>query len=111
MNQSVEIVDIHCVMGGGDEYGRGKHPVAYYSSYSAASAGVTGVGYWGGDGTIINKKAIKITDLREHRTQYYLLESATPLDLDEIQKKADEKLRNDTLSNLSAEQKRVLNLG
>jgi len=87
-----------------NDAGRRSGRVGVYDSVTAAEAAAKGQGSWGGQGQISEVLAVEIDG------QWYELVSDKPLDINDAQKKADAKLKEETLAALSADQKRVLGL-
>lgn len=103
-----EIVTVYTAVGSASMGGR-NFTCGVFSDHHGASQGAKGKGEWGGDGSVKERKAMKVS-YDDDTTQYFLLESDTALDLDGLKAKADEQLKEDTLSNLTDNQKRVLGL-
>lgn len=77
---------------------------AFYSTEAMAITNTKGHGAWGSDSEV---KALPAIILNGNT---YILQFAEPDDVDLNKAKADEQLRQETLSSLSSEQRRVLGL-
>ena len=76
--------------------------VRTYSNEALARQGVAGHGPWGSDGVVQQEAAVQVDG------RVYVLVSAVPVDLDGLQAKADEDLKQRTLAALTPDQRRVL---
>lgn len=91
----------------GSESGRGNGAlISVCSSKSNAQAAAFGKGYWGGDGDVVDRKAVRLDD------KVYLLDEdySEPIDLDNQQAKIKERIRQEALSKLTDVEKEALGL-
>lgn len=100
----MERIEVWLAHGDGGE--RGICPViAYCSTEAQAKKAAKGRAWYGGDGAVINRAALKIDG------KVWLLAERDPIDLDSAQAQRDAELRAQTLAMLDDEQRRVLGLG
>lgn len=105
---SADIVTVYAAMGS-NEMSHSNFRCGVFSDHYNASQAAKGKGEWGSDGHVTESKAMKLS-YDDGTSEYYLLDSDKPLDLDGEKAKADAKLKEETLANMTSEQKRVLGL-
>ncbi|WP_150126567.1 hypothetical protein [Burkholderia cenocepacia] len=99
----VSRVQLFAAHGDGGE--RAVGPVlGYCRTRASATLLAAGRGYYGRDGDVFGVPALQVGE------SLWLLAQASPIDVDGEQARRDEELRQETLSQLSAEQRRVLGL-
>ena len=99
--EQIEVWVAHGDNGGGS----GKGPaIAYCSTHSQAQEAAKGQGWYGGNGAVVSRPALKIDG------KVWLLAERDPIDIDSSQSKRDAELREKTLASLNDEQRRVLGI-
>lgn len=99
---NTKIIEAYAVWTVKDEYGRRGQMAGVYRSKQTADSKAAGKGYYGSQGDVA------LVHLIELDGAHYMLTSINPLDLDDLQKAADDELRAQLLKRLSAEELRVL---
>lgn len=87
-----------------DDYGRRGSCLGIFRSSISANEAAKGRGWYGGDAECTEVWLVEIDG------KYYRLKSPEPVDLDRQQAIYDEKLKQQTLASMTAEQKRVLGI-
>lgn len=102
--EMIERIDVWQVHGDGGNEREVGPVIAYCSTMAQAEQAAKGCGWYGGDGAVQNRAALRIEG------QVWLLAERDPIDLDSVQAKRDAELREKTLASLSHEQRRVLGI-
>lgn len=93
---------IYAVYGGGDERRSPDTLVGYFSKQGDAFIASRGIGWYGGEGLVLEKVALNVDG------KVYVLADPDPIDLDNNQAKADEALHAKVMAKLTDEEIRVL---
>lgn len=103
---SDQVITVYAAHGDGGERYIGPI-IGVFSTESSARGFAQKRGWWGGDGAVSERKAVRLAS-----GEVYLLDkdNSDPIDLDRQQAEYDASLREKTLAGLSDEQKRVLGI-
>jgi hypothetical protein len=110
MITSLDKVIVYAAYTTNDDRGSRGSCIGYTKTMSAALELAKDRGFYGGNGTVETVSALCVVDDDKQSDQYWLLASTEPIDIDQMLQKRDASLREETLSSLTTEQKRVLGL-
>jgi hypothetical protein len=96
--------EVYAAYSGGDDRGQGQTLVGYHSDEPQAEESIKGKGYFGGDGSVRKKTAIVVEG------KCYILESITPIDLDQEDSRHQAEIRSKALAKLSPVERDALGL-
>lgn len=99
----IELITVYAYHGDGGERGTGP-VIGWCSTEDKAQIAGRHTGYYDSQGGVSTANAIKIGN------DFYLLARKKPIDVDGINGKHDDILRDKTMASLTSEQKRVLGL-
>lgn len=98
-----KFVTVWAVLLGGDDH-RSGDPAEWYSTGSAAKIAAMGRGWYGGAAPVKSYFAVQING------STYILRQRLPVDLDQEQAKQVERVKQEALSKLTAEERKALGI-
>jgi hypothetical protein len=99
----VKFVTVWAVLLGGDDKSSG-NPAEWYSTEPIAKIAAKNRGWYGGDATIARYHAIQVNG------STYILQYRLPVDLDQEQAKQVERVKQESLSKLTDEERKALGI-
>lgn len=104
MKMHAKIITVYAAYTTVNEAGSIGSCLGYYSHSPDAFNRIKGKGFYGGSGEVVTKYAIAVG------VEYFLLESVTPIDLDDSKRFDVNEIRKKALEKLTQEEKDVLGI-